>query len=557
VLRDGRQEEAEWSEAVLAAARGLGRYAPSDAQSLGVLCSGRLANEEAFATQEFARGILGTDNIDNLGRALDGGAIYGLESAICVEYRAPALSAIADSDVILVLNSNLAVESPQAAAWIVRAREGGAKAILLDEVGGGFAAQSDMVLLARPGTLGLAIATLWNMLADEFAPAGGQALDIEGTGLAADELATVARMLRSARRPAIVASASALRRQDAYLVGRLAESLAPHQSDLKNVLQIVRSECNGYGVTLTGVSPLASGSQPRGLGAAEMLAGGVKALLVVDAGLETHVGMEGLRRLREGMEFICAISPLENESAAVADVVLPMSGWGATRGTIAGGDGRVWALAALPAASGGRGLATALADIASAMGKDAPSGELDAVRSRLSAGVTDFRKVEWDAVEAGAPGRLGTGYSEASEDYSDPRSEVIEPIPVTGMTPERPFTLLVRRDGGSWAYDPRVRGAPILERELAPKRAPYAMVGVETVQEYDLRRRGRVVLETAFGKKEVPLRVEKGVPLGIVVVPWHCRDLVFALCGPGEIDPRLGTLCHGPVAAAIVQPGPA
>jgi NADH-quinone oxidoreductase subunit G len=76
VRRDGELVEASWSEAVAAAAAilagatgtppaGAGEVAVSAAPSrVGVLPGGRLTLEDAFAYAEFARRVLGTDNID-------------------------------------------------------------------------------------------------------------------------------------------------------------------------------------------------------------------------------------------------------------------------------------------------------------------------------------------------------------------------------------------------------------------------------------------------------------------------------------------------------------
>jgi len=62
IKRDGEHQPATFDEAVAIAAERLGAAARK--RSVGVIGGGRLSDEEAFALQQFAREVLGTDNID-------------------------------------------------------------------------------------------------------------------------------------------------------------------------------------------------------------------------------------------------------------------------------------------------------------------------------------------------------------------------------------------------------------------------------------------------------------------------------------------------------------
>jgi predicted molibdopterin-dependent oxidoreductase YjgC len=61
---DGKLHETDWDTALTAAAAGLNgvkeRHGP---QSVGVLASARLTNEENYLLQKFARGVIGTNSI--------------------------------------------------------------------------------------------------------------------------------------------------------------------------------------------------------------------------------------------------------------------------------------------------------------------------------------------------------------------------------------------------------------------------------------------------------------------------------------------------------------
>ena len=549
ILRDGRQIEVDWPEALRAAAEGLKQFAPSEAISLGVLCSGHLTNEDAFAAQEFARQVLGTQNVDNLGRALDGAAIWGLEAALCRECRSRPLARMAESDCFLVLNSNLVWESPQAAAWIVRARETGTRVVLLDEIGGGFAAHADKVLLHRPGARGLVLLMLLNALGGVL-PHGPEHPEEQQAGVSASEIAELADLLARAVRPAIVASANAIQRpQEAYLIGQLVTNLSSGGSSDPRVY-LLPSYCNTCGVTQMGMAP-----QNGGAGVGQMLAGGLRGLVLIDVGVEVFVGSTGLRKLREATAFVCALAPYESETAAMADVVLPMAGWSAYEGTITGCDGQVWGLAAQGETAGGRPVAAILAELAGAMGREMPPVGIEEIRARISSAVEGYANLDWHRTRDGAAARLGPRYSPAAEEGGELDALAGEAVPVAGQSPELPLVAIVRRDDAAWAFDPRARAVPILERELAPRRAPYVTIGLETAKASDLRPGRQVTVRTAFGSAEATVRLQEGLPEGVVVVPWHCRDMVFTLFGPGEVCERTGTLSHGPTAAALSPPG--
>ena len=62
-------ELVSWETAIAAATRGLQitieKYGP---QSVGMLCSGKILNEEAYLSQKFQRAVIGNNNIDNCAR---------------------------------------------------------------------------------------------------------------------------------------------------------------------------------------------------------------------------------------------------------------------------------------------------------------------------------------------------------------------------------------------------------------------------------------------------------------------------------------------------------
>ena len=69
IRENGRFREAAWEEAMGLVAEKLGRIkAESGPDSIGVLTSARITNEENYVVQKFARAVIGTNNVDHCAR---------------------------------------------------------------------------------------------------------------------------------------------------------------------------------------------------------------------------------------------------------------------------------------------------------------------------------------------------------------------------------------------------------------------------------------------------------------------------------------------------------
>ena len=69
IRKADKLELVSWKKAIAAASRSLmvtiQKYGP---QSVGMLCSGKLLNEEAYLSQKFQRAVIGNNHIDNCAR---------------------------------------------------------------------------------------------------------------------------------------------------------------------------------------------------------------------------------------------------------------------------------------------------------------------------------------------------------------------------------------------------------------------------------------------------------------------------------------------------------
>ena len=131
---NGSFEEVSWEQALDLVAAELGRikeaHAPS---SLAVLGSSKCTNEENYLLQRFARGVLGTNNIDNGSRLYSSASRVGLGWTLGSPGTTNSLDDLERSEVILVIGANPASSAPIVGYAIKRAvRYKGAKLLLVD-----------------------------------------------------------------------------------------------------------------------------------------------------------------------------------------------------------------------------------------------------------------------------------------------------------------------------------------------------------------------------------------------------------------------------------------
>ena len=127
-------ELVSWDKAIAAASRGLmvtiQKYGP---QSVGLLCSGKILNEEAYLSQKFQRAVIGNNHIDNCARLCHGpteAALrqqlgYGAVSTFLEDYEA--------TETVFLVGAHTTFTHP--VIWMQvkkRAKKGGLNLILAD-----------------------------------------------------------------------------------------------------------------------------------------------------------------------------------------------------------------------------------------------------------------------------------------------------------------------------------------------------------------------------------------------------------------------------------------
>jgi assimilatory nitrate reductase catalytic subunit len=169
VREGGTLVPASWDEALDRIAEGLRRtraeYGPD---GVGVFGGGGLTNEKAYTLGKFARVVLGTSQIDYNGRfCMSSAAAAGIK-AFGLDRGLPfPLEDIPKTGCVILVGSNLAETMPPSLRFLTELKENGGTLIVIDPRRTKTAEQADLHLAPRPGTdLALALGLLHLVIAE-------------------------------------------------------------------------------------------------------------------------------------------------------------------------------------------------------------------------------------------------------------------------------------------------------------------------------------------------------------------------------------------------------
>ncbi|WP_369180106.1 molybdopterin oxidoreductase family protein [Streptomyces mutabilis] len=160
---------ASWDEALGRIAANLSRTrAEHGADALGVFGGGGLTNEKAYALGKFARVVLGTSQVDYNGRFCMSSAAAAGTKAFGLDRGLPfPLEDIPRTGCVILVGSNPAETMPPSLRYFTELRENGGTLIVVDPRRTRTAEQADLHLAPRPGTdLALALGMLHLIVAE-------------------------------------------------------------------------------------------------------------------------------------------------------------------------------------------------------------------------------------------------------------------------------------------------------------------------------------------------------------------------------------------------------
>jgi NADH-quinone oxidoreductase subunit G len=351
VRKNGELVEVSWPEALDGASAGL--QAALDAAgpaSIAVLGGARGSNEDAYVWARFAKGVLGTDNVDaQLGDGLPADVALGLPGAT-----------IADVDrargVVLVA-PDLREELPVLHLRVRRAAvELGVPVIELAPRATGLTRDVTAVLRHAPGEAGAMAEQFARALAGDGTASGSGSIEKAVSALDGrdGDLVVIVGRQSLAESPASVVQAAAalaalpnvkflaaLRRGNVR--GALELGLTPGFLPGRVTLDAARDHFTRE----WGAVPAATGFDAAGIFEAAA-AGSIRALVLL--GAEPEQDFPDRIRLRAGLDavpFVVSVGAFTADAASRADVFLPTSVWGEKGGSSTNLEGRVQRLARL------------------------------------------------------------------------------------------------------------------------------------------------------------------------------------------------------------------
>jgi assimilatory nitrate reductase catalytic subunit len=464
LLRDrttGELRPVGWEEALDVVAEGIRRVqAKHGPDGVAVFGGGGLTNEKAYALGKFARVALRTSQIDYNGRwcmssaASAGTRAFGLDRGLPFP-----LADVERTDVLVLVGSNLAETMPPAARHLDRLRERGGRVVVVDPRRTPTADRADLHLQPVPGTdLPLALGLLHLVVAagavdEEYVAQRTVGFDAvrdavtawwperveRVTGVPAEEVRALADLLIAAERSIVLTARGAEQHAqgtDTVLAWiDLALALGQPGNDAAGY-GCLTGQGNGQGGREHGqkadqlpgyrsiTDPAARAHVARvwgvdaddlpgpGRSAYELLDalgtdGGPRALLVhasnivVSAPHATHV----TERLRS-LDLLVVCDLVMSETAALADVVLPVTQWAEESGTMTNLEGRVVLREqALTPPAGVRSDLDVLAGLAQRLGSPGdfptdPRAVFEELRRASAGGPADYSGITWERIRA-------------------------------------------------------------------------------------------------------------------------------------------------------------
>lgn len=155
LIRDGdRFREASWDEAISLVARRLTEIKQQHGpDAIGFISSSKCTNEESYLMMKLARGVVGTNNVDNCSRYCQSPATVGLFRTVGIGGDAGSITDIAQAGLVLIIGSNTAESHPVLATRVKRAHKlHGQKLIVADLRTHEMAERADLFMRPRPGT---------------------------------------------------------------------------------------------------------------------------------------------------------------------------------------------------------------------------------------------------------------------------------------------------------------------------------------------------------------------------------------------------------------------
>lgn len=318
----GVWKEVDWQTALEYVANGLKNIRHDHgAEAIGALVSPHSTVEELYLAGALVRG-LGSDNIDYRLRNAEFSAPEG------IRWLGTSIASLSTLQSVLVVGSNLRKDHPLFAQRIRQAARHGCQVIALDSVVRDWAIPVKHLLKHAASQWVQALGGIAAAVAQEkgvAGPAGSFVID--------DAATAVARSLVAGERKAVLLGNAAAHHAQATQLLALANWIGEHTGATVGYLT---EAANTVGAQFVGAHPVKGG-----LNAAQMLSGGLKAVLLLnnEPVHDSSVGARATDAL-SGAEMVVTLSPFK-ANMEFSDVLLPIAPFTETSGSFINAEGRL------------------------------------------------------------------------------------------------------------------------------------------------------------------------------------------------------------------------
>ena len=598
VRKNGVLEEASWEEALDLIAT---KFREATPQTFGLLASGKNTNEEAYVLQKFARVVMGTNNVEYCGRLCHSPTAAGLGPTVGSGVMPISQLDLELADCFFLAGVNLKETFPMMTMRVLRAREKGAKVIVMDPRKAPTARYlGDIHLQLRPGTDAAVLNAMMRIILDEglenrgfiaARTAGVEELRQHLSSLDLEEVEAISGVPLERIREAAMAYARA---ETGCIVFN--QGLNQHTTGTDNVkaLASLALLLGHYGRPGAGVSPMRG--QINGEGTGDMgclnvfypgfkpvgeetarffeeawgvenlptqpgfpytvMLQKVKYLYVVGTNpLMAAPDANSVRQALEGLSFLVVQDIFPTETAQLADVVLPAATWVEREGTHTWVDRRVQKIDQLIDPPGeAQPDWWIVVQLAERMGYEdkfdfsSPREIFEEIRRCVPqfAGITYERLsrtaggIQWPCPSEDHPGTPTMFEQKFNTPDGLGHFQVVDyKPPAESPDEEYPYVLTTGRSIFHYHTGTMTRRTPKLNDEV-PR--GFVQISPTDALKEGVKNGDVVTLRSRRGSIHVPAKVTADVPSGVLFVPFHFAEA----CANVLTNPALDPACKMP-----------
>lgn len=360
IRKEGELVPASWDEALTYVSDGIKFItATYGAKSIGALGSARCTNEDNFMLRKLMQSVVGSNNLDSSASLGYGKVLAALERSFGTRNHAIDMKSPLGKEVIFVVESDISVTHPVFGLNILQAKREGSRLIVADARDTKLTRHSTSPLKMKEGTSVALINGLMRIILDQGLANKNEIAGIPGfaeleaglagydqekvskiTGIPVEDLMNAAAALASAKSRIFCLTVGMMENTKSTDVVHAAANLLILLGEGPEALQIPAEFANTCGVHAVGIRP-DSGAEP-GKGIVEMLyePGSMHGLFIMgeDPVSTFPFGSKILRTLKS-LELLIVQDIAMTETAKLAHVVLPASGWSEKDGTFVSAEG--------------------------------------------------------------------------------------------------------------------------------------------------------------------------------------------------------------------------